>query len=97
MTSKNQRLQEKSEVEAKKAESKRRFKTLKLRTAEEMKKKGRAGKMYDDQKTLNEVLFEYLFKLNISLSDGKNMQECCYWCETMQFQEETYLRPLNSS
>lgn len=34
----------------------------------------------DDQKVLNKILFEYLVKLKMSLPDGKNAQECCYWC-----------------
>lgn len=35
--------------------------------------------MIDYQKTLTDILFEYLDKLKMSLPDGKNTQVCCYW------------------
>lgn len=79
MNSVNQRMHEKREVEAKMAKSERCFKTLRLHTIEEKRRSGRAGKIINDQKTINEVLFEYMVKLKMSLPDGKNVHECCYW------------------
>lgn len=43
-----------------------------------MRRKGKAGKMEDDHKTLCGILFEYLAKIKMSLPDGMNTQECCY-------------------
>lgn len=44
-----------------------------------MKKKGKTRKIYDDQKTLCEILFQYLAKFKMSFLDGKKTQECCCW------------------
>lgn len=77
MNNKNQRLQKKRKVEVKKVESERHFKTLRLRTTEEIRRNGIAGRITEDQKALNEVLFEYLVKFKMSLPDGKNVLECC--------------------
>lgn len=75
----NDRLREMRELEERKVESEKRFKSLILHTIEEIRKKGRARKMSDDQKTLCEILFEYLAKIKMSLPYGKNTQECCHW------------------
>lgn len=75
----NEILREQGEAEAKKTETKRRFKVLKLQTTDEVRRNGREGKPTDDQKTINEVLFEYLVKLKMGLPDGKNTLECNYW------------------
>lgn len=79
MLSKNEMLKEIREPQARKAESERKFKALKLHTTNELKRKGKIGKMDDDQNTLCNIMFQYLSKIKMSLPYGKNTQECCYW------------------
>lgn len=57
MHNRNDRLKEIREDKAKKVESEHKFKSFRLQATEEIKKKGRFGKIDDDQKTLCDILF----------------------------------------
>lgn len=74
MQSRNKRLKEKKEAEQKKLDAERRFRTLRLRTADEFRRSNYVGNPTDEQGTLNEILYKYLKKIDMSLPDGRNAQ-----------------------
>lgn len=72
-------MKEKKEAEQKKIDHERRFRTLRLRTADEMRSTNYTRRIEDEQDTLTDILFKYMKKIGMSLPDGKHTQECAYW------------------
>lgn len=78
MNSRNQCLKEKMETEQKKLDQEKRFRTLRLRTVDEMKRSDYVGNPTDEQGTLIDIIFKYLKKIGMSMPNGKNTHECVY-------------------
>lgn len=78
MKSRNHRIKQKKGAEKKKLDTKRRFRTLRIKTADEFRRRS-VGKQTDEQGTLNDIIAKYLKKIDMSLLDGKKVHECVYW------------------